>query len=134
VDPYPLTSSDVDPKWIRITYAYYLPVMYLCYVWYFIVNIFGLIDYTGRSQEWTESMYIYGFYRFKNPELELPICLSSIIAIAIYTRYSIEAESSYRSLMGHLRRYYPITHSVCYIGLVNITPVVWTYLVIFSLI
>jgi len=64
VDPYPRTSSDVDPKWIRITYAFYLPVMYLCYVWYFIVNIFGLIDYAGWSQERTESMYIYGFYRF----------------------------------------------------------------------
>lgn len=64
VDPYPLTSSDVDPKWIRITYTFYLPVMYLCYLWYFVVNIFGLIDYAGWSQERTTSMYIYGFYRF----------------------------------------------------------------------
>lgn len=79
-------------------------------------------------------MYLFGFYRFTNPELELPICLSSIIAIVIYTHFSALAETPTRSLMGHLQKYYPVTHSLCYLGLINITPVVWTYLVIFSLI
>ena len=103
--------------------------MYACYVWYSVVNIFGLIDYADRN----ETFYEYGFYRFQNPELELPICLSSIIAIVIYTRFSILAETPKRSMMGHIRKYSPTVHSMLYLCLINIYVVVWTYLVIFSL-
>lgn len=103
--------------------------MYACYVWYSVVNIFGLIDYTDRKT----TFYEYGFYKFENPELELPICFSSIIAIVIYTRFSKLAKTPKRSLMGHIRKNMPTVHSMLYLFLINIYVVVWTYLVIFSL-
>lgn len=69
-----------------ITIYVYLPLMYLCYVYYFVVNIFGLVDYNSWSQEYTNEMYLYGFYNFTNPEYELLICMSSVVALAWYCR------------------------------------------------
>jgi hypothetical protein len=131
-DPHPLVSSVVDPYYIKITCYVYLPLMYLCYLWYFIINIFGLINYgefdvNGKSYE-------LGFYEFTNPELELPICLSSILAIAIYTRFSLLTEAPKSSFMGYLRKYSPTVHSVYYLILLAVQILVWTYSVIFSLV
>ena len=59
-NPHPHTSSVVDPFYIKLTTHIYLPLMYVCYVWYSVVNIFGLIDYADKKT----TFYEYGFYRF----------------------------------------------------------------------
>jgi hypothetical protein len=30
---------------VHVTTWVHLPLMYLCYLWYFTINIFGLVDY-----------------------------------------------------------------------------------------
>jgi hypothetical protein len=59
-DPHPPVSSVVDPFWIKITCYVYLPLMYLCYLWYFVINIFGLIDYSDLGVD--GKTYELGFF------------------------------------------------------------------------
>lgn len=61
-DPHPAVSSVVDPFYIMITCYVYLPLMYLCYLWYFVINIFGLINYDNFGND--GKTYQLGFYQF----------------------------------------------------------------------
>lgn len=78
-------------------------------------------------------MYLYGFYMFKNPELELPICLSSVVAIAWYCRCHRLAPSPKRPFMAYLLKHKPALQASFYLLLNNLSVLVFVYCVIFSL-
>lgn len=65
-------------------------------------------------------MYLFGFYKFKNPELELPISLTPIILLSLYTRLNkIEAQPK-KTIMQTLKKFTPTIHSLIYIFIVQI--------------
>lgn len=106
--------------------------MYLCYLWYFTVNIFGLVNY-DQSESKTNKMYLYGFYKFTNPELELPICFSSMLAIAWYCRLNRLRQAPKRTLMAFLLKHKPTVNAAIYLYLNNLSVLVFIYCVVFSL-
>lgn len=75
----------------------YLPLFYVCYLWFFIVNIFGLVDYPLFTAD--PRMLTYGFYYFYNPVFELPICLLPLVTIGFYVRLNRINEPLKRSIM-----------------------------------
>ena len=112
----------------------YLPLLYVCYLWYFIVNIFDLVQYTTWSEDHTLSMYIYGFYKFKNPELELPLCLSALICICTYVRLNKLEIPPPQPLMATIKLYSPTVYSFLYLMIVQSYVLIYIYLVIFSMV
>lgn len=79
-------------------------------------------------------MYLYGFYNFKNPELELPLCLSALICIACYTRLNkLEVEQPL-TLMDNFKLYSPSVYSYLYLAIVRCYVVIYLYMVLYSLV
>jgi hypothetical protein len=78
-------------------------------------------------------MYLYGFYKFKNPELELPICLSSVVAIAWYCRLNRLAPRPKRPFMVYLLKHKPTLQASFFLLLNNLSMLVFVYCVVFSL-
>lgn len=110
-------------------------MMIIIYLWYFTVNIYGLVDY----EQWYQKghfpyMYRFGFYQFTYPELNLGGYLIGLISIALYTRLCSEDQFKKRNLVAKLEKYLPTVHAWVYLVIVNIQILVFVYAVIFSLI
>ena len=109
----------------------YFPLMSASYLFYYIINVAGLIEFNEID---FPRFYNFGFYYFRNPELEFPIIYSAIFVIGLYVRLNIRDEYKERDLMRILQKYTPITYSWVYLSLVNCEILVFIYAVIFSLI
>lgn len=105
-------------RFVQITMQVYLPLFYICYLWFFIINIFGLVNYSTFASN--SRMLIYGFYYFNNPTIELPICLLPLVSIGFYVRFNRINEPLKRSIMQTIQKYHPSLYSVLYLSIVNI--------------
>jgi hypothetical protein len=111
-----------------------LPLLYACYLWYFVVNIFDLVQYSDWDDTKTQRNYLYGFYKFKNPELELPLCLSALICICTYVRLNKLEIPPPQPLMATIKQYSPTVYSYLYLMIVESYVLICIYLVIFSMV
>jgi hypothetical protein len=75
-----------QPLFVNFTIYMYLPLMYLCYLFYFITNVYGVVHYNEWSTDKQKEYYLYGFYDFRNPEWIYPSILVSIWALAVWCR------------------------------------------------
>jgi len=75
-----------------MTVYIYLPVMYMTYLFYFIINVYGMLQWTNDKTKIVEN-YRYGLFNFRNPEWIYPSLLISVVFLALYCRMNRDEES-----------------------------------------
>jgi len=71
---------------VRLTTWFFLPLMLLTYVFYFAVNVLGLVPYSSWSSPEVINMYKYGFMEFQIPLLELGCLYLNLFLVAFWAR------------------------------------------------
>lgn len=80
---------------VKLTTYLWLPMMILCYVWYYVTNIFGLINYDGDSENEMHKNENNGFYQFHIPVFIFSFMQLNLLIVALWTRLTyIEAEKT----------------------------------------
>lgn len=71
---------------VRITTYFFYPLMLLVYIFYFGVNMLGVVPYADWSDVKTIKMYNYGFFYFQVPLLELGFLYLNLFLVAFWSR------------------------------------------------
>jgi hypothetical protein len=128
------------PRFVFMTVYIYLPIMYLTYLYYFVINVYGMLDWS-TDKDTTVKNYRYGLFNFRNPEWIYPSLLLSVAFLALYCRMNRDEEALLeekgrkpKQFMKYFSKYAPTTHAFFYLTLVNIDFLVFIYCVIYSLI
>jgi hypothetical protein len=115
---------------------FYLPYYILVFLWYYTINIEGLINWTdpaviiANPVEW----YTYGFFQFKIPPIESAFMFLNVyflIQLVVCTEFEMEDDVSVKVLMNrisHLKT--PTAYQVMFLVLVYIEfPLMLTLIV-----
>ena len=50
---------------------FYMPLISLIFLWYYTINIYGLLKWWNDDPDKVIDMYTYGFFQFQIPPLEV---------------------------------------------------------------
>ena len=107
-------------RFCKVTLYVYLPLLCVVYLWYFVTNVYGVIDYTQWEDDGNFPRYwLFGFYYMKNPEIDFAGLFVCVTSIALYCRLNKFDHYKKRSLLINLRRYEPLLYSWYYLAIVN---------------
>ena len=58
---------------------FYMPLVTAIFLWYYVINIFGLLLFWSDPIKQAD-MYVYGFFQFQVPPLEVAFLFSGLCA------------------------------------------------------
>lgn len=68
--------------------------MLAVYMWYYVINIFGMLDWSTWSSNKTKTNYNYGFYQMPVPIFLFSFFQANLFVIAYWTRLRYKHEAT----------------------------------------
>jgi hypothetical protein len=74
-------------RFSKITQYVWLPLMCLCYMNYYVISMFGVINFEGIARSHNKLMwYNYGFYPFEVPLLDFMLMYATLFSVTVFVR------------------------------------------------
>ena len=80
------TIYENQRRFVAITACFFLPLMMVTYLFYYGVNLMGLVQYQTQSPDQLINWYRYGFYPFKVPLFQLSFLYLNLFLVAFWIR------------------------------------------------